>query len=137
VRKNEPKKEEAKKDAAGGYTVTVNGKKYAVEVKGDKATVNGKSYDIAVADGIAAAPAKSGTTHESADSTLVKAQMPGKVMKVAVAVGDHVNSGDILLVLEAMKMEVEIKSPVTGTVSSVGVAVGEQVSGGQELASIN
>ncbi|MDD3275704.1 MAG: hypothetical protein PHP93_01495 [Kiritimatiellales bacterium] len=137
VRKNEPKKDAAaKKDASGGYTVSVNGKKYAVEVNGDKATVNGKSYDIAVADGIAAAPAK-GVAHESADSTIVKAQMPGKVMRVNTAAGEHINQGDVILVLEAMKMEVEIKAPVTGTVSSVGVAVGEQVSGGQELASIN
>ncbi|MGE4488351.1 MAG: biotin/lipoyl-containing protein [Kiritimatiellales bacterium] len=139
VRKGASKPAEDKGAAGGdgGYTVTVNGKKYAVEVKGDKASVNGKSYDISVADGIAAAPSKGGVAHESADSTIVKAQMPGKVMKINIADGDSVSEGDVLLILEAMKMEVEIKSPVTGTVSSVGVAVGEQVSGGQELASIN
>ena len=107
-----------------------------MEVKGDKATVNGKDYSINVADG---AEAASGGTvaHESADSTIVKAQMPGKVMKVSVNVGDHVNTGDVLLIMEAMKMEVEIKAPVTGTVSSIGVNVGDQAAGGQELASIN
>jgi pyruvate carboxylase subunit B len=130
------KKEEAAPGGDGTYTVTVEGKKFAVEVKGDKATVNGKDYSIGVADGAEAASG-GGVAHESADSTVVKAQMPGKIMKISVNVGDHVNEGDVLLIMEAMKMEVEIKAPVTGTVSSIGVTVGDQATGGQELASIN
>ncbi len=117
----------------GDYTVTVDGKKFAVEVKGDQATVNGKAYDVDVADGVDASP----VAHESADSTIVKAQMPGKVMKINVAMGDHVSEGDVLLIMEAMKMEVEIKAPCGGTITSVGVEVGNQANGGQELASIN
>ena len=131
-----PKAEAAAPGGDGAYTVTVDGKPFAVEVNGDKATVNGKDYSIGVADG-AEAPAKSGVAHESADSTVVKAQMPGKIMKINVEVGDHVNEGDVLLIAEAMKMEVEIKAPVSGTVSSIGVNVGDQAAGGQELASIN
>lgn len=126
---------EASAGGDGAYTVTVDGKKFAVEVAGDKATVNGKAFDISVADGVEAAAA--GVAHESADSTVVKAQMPGKVMKVNIGVGDHISEGDVLLIMEAMKMEVEIKSPATGTISSVAVNVGDQVSGGQDLASIN
>ena len=139
VRKNEPKKDEAKKDAAGGYTVSVNGKAYAVEVKGDKAVVNGKSYDIAVKDGIeAAAPAaEKAVGHESADSKPVKAPMPGKVVRIAVKAGEHVAVGGVILVIEAMKMEVEIKASAAGTVSSIAVNVGDQVSAGQDVASIN
>ena len=129
-----PKAEGAAPGGDGAYTVTVDGKKFAVEVKGDKATVNGKDYSIGVTDG-AEAPAAGG--HESADSTVVKAAMPGKVMKLSVDVGDHVNEGDVLMIMEAMKMEVEIKSPATGTVSSIAVNVGDQAAGGQELASIN
>jgi pyruvate carboxylase subunit B len=133
------KKEEKSAGGDGAYTVTVNGKKFAVEVAGDKATVNGKAYNIGVADGAEAAPAAKGgaVAHETADSIVVKAQMPGKVIKTHVAVGDHVNEGDILLILEAMKMEVEVKAPSGGTVSSIAVNAGDQVTGGQELASIN
>jgi pyruvate carboxylase subunit B len=139
VRKNEPKKDDAatKKAAAGGYTVSVSGKKYAVEIKGDKAVVNGKSYDISVAEGGAPASAAGGAARESADSTVIKSQMPGKVFKIEAEEGSHINAGEILLILEAMKMEIEVKAPVSGTVSSLAVKVGDQVSGGQELASIN
>jgi pyruvate carboxylase subunit B len=132
---SKPAAAEASAGGDGAYTVTVDGKKFAVEVKGDKAVVNGKDYSINVADGVEASA--SGASHETADSTVVKAQMPGKIMKLSAEIGDHVNTGDVLLIMEAMKMEVEIKSPVTGTVSSIGVKVGEQVASGQELASIN
>ncbi|MBL7016051.1 MAG: biotin/lipoyl-binding protein [Kiritimatiellales bacterium] len=132
---SKPAAAEASAGGDGAYTVTVDGKKFAVEVKGDKATVNGKDYSVDVADGAEAASGN--VAHESADSTVVKAQMPGKVMKINVTDGDHVNTGDVLLIMEAMKMEVEIKAPVSGTVSSVGVNVGDQAVGGQELASIN
>jgi pyruvate carboxylase subunit B len=137
--KEEPKKEAPKKDAAGGYTVTVNGTSYAVEIKGDKAVVNGRSYDIVVKDGVAsAAPAKAdAVAKESADSIAIKAPMPGKVMRINAKVGEHISAGGILLVIEAMKMEVEIKSSVAGTVSSIAVNIGDQVNAGQSLASIN
>lgn len=120
----------------GGYTVTVNGKKFAVEVKGEKAIVNGKTYDIGVADGIAIAG--TGTVaHESADSVEVVAPMNAKVIKVNVSVGDHVNEGDVVFMVEAMKMEVEVKASIGGTISSVAVDAGEQVTAGQAMASIN
>jgi pyruvate carboxylase subunit B len=141
VRKNEPKKADApaKKADAAGYTVSVNGQSYAVEIKGDKAVVNGKSYDIAVKDGVAGeAPAKTGAVaKESADSITIKAPMPGKVMRINAKVGEHFSAGGILLVIEAMKMEVEIKSSVAGTVSSIAVNIGDQVNAGQALGSIN
>jgi pyruvate carboxylase subunit B len=63
--------------------------------------------------------------------------MPGKVMRINAKVGEHISSGGILLVIEAMKMEVEIKSSISGTVSSIAVNIGDQVTAGQALASIN
>ena len=115
-----------------GYTVTVNGKKYAVELNGGKATVNGKSYDVDVKAGIektAAAPAAAGNGAGEA----VKSPMPGTVLKMSVAVGDKVANGDELLVLEAMKMEVPVKAFKDGTVTAINVGQGDAVVSGQEL----
>ncbi len=105
-------------------------------MKGDKATVNGKSYDINVVDGVET----SGTAtvaHGSADSVEVAAPMNAKVIKINVNVGDHVNEGDVLFVVEAMKMEVEVKASAGGTISSIAVESGAQVTSGQAMASIN
>jgi len=132
------KQSDAPPTGDGAYTVTLNGTQYAVELKGDTAMVNGRRYDVKVADGVQAAPAPaSDSVQESADSTVIKAQMPGRILKLAVAAGDIVKERDVLLIIEAMKMEVEIKAPVGGIVSSVSVKAGEQVRAGQDLASIN
>lgn len=119
----------------GGYTVTVDGKKFAIEVKGDTAVVNGKSYAIGVTDGITTVAGA--VSSESADSIEVTAPMNAKVMKIDVAVGDVVSEGDILFIVEAMKMEIEVKAAAGGTISSIAVDVGAQVVAGQAMASIN
>jgi len=120
----------------GVYAVTVDGKKFTVEISGGKATVNGKSYTIDVADG-AQTQAGSSLRHESEDSTEVVAPMNAKVIKVNVEVGDHVNEGDVIFVVEAMKMEVDVKAATGGTISSIAVGTGDQVTAGQVIASIN
>ena len=129
VRKNEGTSNEPKEDASNGYTVTVNGKKYAVALEGNKATVNGKLYDINVKAGIEANQASAG----DGEGTPIKAALPGTVLKVLVGVGDSIQEGDVIAVVEAMKMETEIKSPVNGVVKSVEIEVGNQVKTGQEL----
>ena len=125
--------EQAQTTASSGgneYTVTVNGKKYAIAFEGQKATVNGKLYDYSVKEGIEATPVSAG------DGTPVKAALPGVVLKVQVAAGDQISEGDVLLVVEAMKMETEIKSPVSGTVNSVNVELGDKVKTGDVLVTI-
>ena len=115
--------------SADGYTVTVNGKKYAVKLDGSKATVNGKTYDIGVKAGVE----EQAKTQSSGEGQEVKAALPGNVLRVEVSEGDEVAEGDVLLVIEAMKMETEIKSPVSGKISSVEVAQGDQIKTGQVL----
>ena len=63
--------------------------------------------------------------------------MPGKILAVKVNAGQAVKRGEVLLVLEAMKMENEIVAPQDGTVASVNVAVGDSVESGALLASLN
>ena len=121
----------AQASASGEYTIKVNGKNYAVKLEGEnKATVNGKTYDINVKAGIETKAASSGDGEE------VKAGLPGNVLRVEVSEGDEVAEGDVLLVVEAMKMETEIKSPKAGTVQSILVAQGDKVVSGQALVTL-
>lgn len=131
VRKNEPKKEAASTSTGNEYTVTINGKKYAIALDGKKATVNGKAFDFDIKDGIDTTAATS-----SGEGTPVKAALPGNVLKVLVSAGDSIAEGDVIAVVEAMKMETEIKSPVSGTVKSVEIEVGNKVQTGQVLVTI-
>jgi pyruvate carboxylase subunit B len=140
VRKNlEKAKPAAGGDAPDGYTVTVNGKAYSVQMDEAKATVNGKTYQVEVEEGINGSKAAPSDKSQAAtsDAKQVKAPMPGAVIRIQAKVSDSVKSGDVLLVLEAMKMEVEVKAPVDGTISAVAVGAGDQVTAGQALVWIN
>ena len=134
VRKNCPA-QTCPTPAAGGdeFTVSVNGKAYAVKLEGDKkAVVNGKTYDISVKEGI---ESKS-TSSAASGGAEVTAGAPGNVLRIEAPEGTAVNEGDVIMVLEAMKMEIEIKSPVAGTVQSILVAQGDKVVTGQTLATV-
>ena len=132
VRKNEPAKEapSTASSASNEYTVTINGKKYAIALDGNNAKVNGKDYDFSVKEGIEAKGTSSG------EGTPVKAALPGNVLKVLVSEGDTIEEGDVIAVVEAMKMETEIKSPASGTIQSVEIEVGNKVQTGQVLVTI-
>ena len=127
--KSDAPKAAAISNASGEYTVKVNGKNYAVKLEGDnKATVNGKAYDIDVKAGIETkASASSGEGEE------IKAGLPGNVLRIEVSEGQEVAEGDVLLVVEAMKMETEVKSPKAGTVNSILVSQGDKVVTGQAM----
>jgi len=81
----------------------------------------------------APAPSPAPSTPAPAGATTVSAPMPGKILKVSVQPGSAVKSGELLLVLEAMKMENEILSPASGTVKEVRVKAGDSVNTGDTL----
>ncbi len=118
-------------------------------MKNLKITVNGVVYDVQVeeADGSvssaapaaapkAAAPAPKKAAAPAGEGEPVKSPMPGTIVNVPVSVGQAVKTGDVLVVLEAMKMENEIKAAHDGTVTSVAVAKGESVDTGSVLVTL-
>ena len=119
------------------YKVTVNGKEYEVEVE----QVGGDPVVTKAAPKVASAPAPAPKAAPKAQGTVgnikIKAPMPGTILGVKVSVGDKVEKGDTILILEAMKMENEIAAPEAGTVSSIDVDTGASVESGQLLASLS
>ena len=124
------------------YKVTLNGRTYEVEVEAGKAMLVNE-YEAyapaapapaapAAAPAAAAAPAPAASV-DIASGERVNAPMPGNILKVAVNAGDKVKAGQILVILEAMKMENEIVAPRAGTVAQVVVKVGEKVDTGAAL----
>lgn len=112
-----------------------------------KVTVNGVAYDVvveevsngAVAPAPAATPAAPAAPAPAvpAGGIPVKAPMPGTIVKVNVAVGDKVKKGDVLCVLEAMKMENDIMAPADGTVASLSATKGASVATDAVLVTLN
>ena len=141
VEKKEESKAKAKPASSGSYTITINGKNYAVMIDGNQATVNGKVYATSVAQGGAAQPKAAAVATAqgggSNDGKEITSPMPGKVFKIVADVGDHVNVGDTIIILEAMKMEAAVNATVSGTVSELLVGVGDQVSEGDVLALVS
>lgn len=125
-------------------------------MKNYRITVNGTSYDVSVeelAGGVApiaapvaaapvaapaAAPAPAPAAKSAgAGSIKVASPMPGKILDVKANVGDAVKKGQVILILEAMKMENEVVAPEDGTVASIDVASGATVEAGDTLATLN
>lgn len=117
------------------YTITVNGTAYDVTV--DEA--NGAAPAAAPVQAAAPAPAPEAKPAATGSEGAVKvdAPMPGTILDVKVSVGASVNSGEVICILEAMKMENEIVAPQAGTVSSVNVSKGDSVEAGQVIVTMN
>ena len=116
------------------YKVTVNGTAYEITLEViDKADIKAPATP-APAAAPAAAPAPAAPVAAGAKS--ISAPMPGTILKVNVAQGATVKKGDVLMILEAMKMENEIMAPADGTVSSVSVAQGASVEAGTVLCTL-
>ena len=111
--------------------VKVNGTEYEVELDMEgsvwKATVNGQTFEIEVPDVEAVTkPRRSGGRKKKKSGT-VSANIPGKVVTVEVTEGQRVEEGQVILILEAMKMQNEIQAPVTGTVTTVHCSEGDAI----------
>ena len=112
------------------FKVNVNGVAYNVEVAEEGV--------VAVAAPVAAAPvaAAAPAPVAAAGDTTMTAPMPGSVSKIVAKEGQTVKKGDVIIMLEAMKMQNEMASPVAGVVKSINVSVGESVKPGQIMAII-
>lgn len=116
------------------YKVNVNGTAYEVEIELiDANAVASAPAAPAAKEAPVAAPA---AAPAPAGATAITAPMPGTILKVNVQNGQAVKKGDVLMILEAMKMENEIMAPCDGTVASVAVANGASVESGAALCSI-
>jgi pyruvate carboxylase subunit B len=135
-----------------GNSVLVNGQPFVVGFEDDRVLVDGTPYEVtldatqAVVGGIAYELGVEGLEEEAAGPKVtadavagegaVTAIMPGKLIRVLVAEGDQVAEGDVICILEAMKMENELKAPKAGTIKALHVQPGQDVEMGSVLAEI-
>lgn len=138
-------------------TLTLDGTAYTVEVKGTRVNVNGHDYtvsekdgqimvdgilyavkfekDVVMIDGISHSYSIGTASHKPTEKSkvekkgkgIITAIMPGKIVTVRVKKGDTVEKGDILCILEAMKMENEIRAPISGKITSITIDIGSKV----------
>lgn len=140
VRKNSPKAAESKQPnqsqqenftmANGTYTVIVDGQQYNVQIVDGNANVQ----SVSAAAPIAAAPAPVAAAPVASAANAICAELPGSVFKLVASVGDSVNAGDKIMILEAMKMEIDVVAPRAGKVTSINVQPNDKIEAGQVLA---
>ena len=122
---NNEEKKENNKMADGNYTVVVDGKKFSVQVAEGNADI--QVVAPAATEAPVATPASSGA------GTEVGASVNGNVWKILVNVGDKVEKGQVISILEAMKMEIDIEAPCAGTITAVPVKPNDAVEEGQTI----
>ena len=133
VRKIDPnaKANEGRQTQSGRYSVVVNGSRYNVEVsEGFNDSIQVKS--ITEVEGKSVKNAKSAAAGVTEND--IVASLPGAVHKILVSAGDHVKKGQAIVVLEAMKMEIEVKAPKDGIIGSIEVSKGQSVANNQVVA---
>lgn len=123
------------------YTITVNGTAYDVTVdEAGSAPASASAPAIPAAAPVPApaqAPKAAPVPAGSEGSVKVDAPMPGTILDVKVSTGTSVNAGDVLCILEAMKMENDIVAPQAGTIASISVSKGDSVEAGQVIITMN
>jgi|TARA_B100001094_G_C18195120_1_gene810256 biotin carboxyl carrier protein len=111
--------------------VVVDGVEFEVVIEGEgkswSATVEGKTFQIEIPDAAPVVKKKRTGGGKKKKSGTVSANIPGKVVTVEVNEGDHVKEGQVILILEAMKMQNEIQAPITGTVTVVHCHEGQAI----------
>jgi len=133
VRKKSEMEEDCKgerKEMSGNYTVVVDGQKFSVQV----AEGSGDVQVVAV-DGEAAVAAPTPNA-PIGDGVEIKALLPGNVWKIVANPGQSVNEGDVIMILESMKMEIDVVAPTGGVLKSINVATNDKVVEGQVVAVI-
>ncbi|NPA66928.1 MAG: biotin attachment protein [Epsilonproteobacteria bacterium] len=130
VRKKSTMEEENKGEIsmAGTYTVVVDGQKYSVQVAEGDANIQVTEVNGETTADSQPAPATSG------DATEIKALLPGNVWKIVANPGQSVAEGDVIMILESMKMEIDVVAPKGGVVKSINVATNDKVVEGQVVA---
>ncbi len=131
------------------YTVRVNDREYFLAFEGNTVTVEGNIYHVDITptgpstpsapshnSGPSAAAATAAAKSSTSAAEEIAAQMPGVILRLLVSQGDRVQSGQSLLVMEAMKMEVPVATTVTGILEEFQVNVGDHVANGQILAKV-
>ena len=121
--------------------VIVNGEEFEVELEQDgenwTATVGGQTFEIKVPDAGPAPKQRRSSGGKSKKSGKVSANIPGKVVTVEVSLGDEVEEGQVVMILEAMKMQNEIKASVDGVISEIKCNAGERVEANVPLLEIS
>jgi biotin carboxyl carrier protein len=118
----------------GVYSVLLDGASYEARISGDGIDVNGHRFQFAIDDPRKWKGASPAAAVEGRAS--LTASMPGKVVRLLVQAGDEVTAGQAVLVLEAMKMQNELKSPRAGRVTALNVKLNDSVVAGAPLAVI-
>ncbi|HEY0323989.1 MAG TPA: biotin/lipoyl-containing protein [Pyrinomonadaceae bacterium] len=137
-----PLEMDVRETESGGYLLIVDGRVYDCRVSQSAAQpekalvhVRNQAYTVTLADPKRLRAAESAAAHGDGSAQII-AQMPGKIVRVHVEAGTQVEAGDSLLVVEAMKMQNEMKSPKAGTVTVLNAKAGATVNAGEVLAVI-
>lgn len=126
-----------KGDEEDTYTINVDGNEYVVKVdEGGDVTQLGALNGAPTNLGGAAAPAAGGAAPAAGGGDPIPAPLAGNIWKVEVNAGDYVEEGDLIIILEAMKMETEVRASKSGTVGSISVKEGDSVAVGDTLLTI-
>ena len=120
---------EGSAEMSGNYTVVVDGQKFSVQVAEGDADIQ-----VTAVNTESAAPSAAPAPTASGEGVDIKALLPGNVWKIVANPGQSVNEGDVIMILESMKMEIDVVAPKGGVIKSINVATNDKVVEGQVVA---
>lgn len=133
VRKNSENSSNGEIEMAGNYTVVVDGKQYSVQVAQGEGSIEVKAATPTQAP---VAPVATPAVSGGVGSIEIHSQTPGNVWKIVANPGDSLNVGDKIMILESMKMEIDIVAEIAGKLKTINVNVNDAVTDGQLLATM-